>query len=443
MKIVWKKLSQVIPYDRNPRLNDGAVAAVAASIREFGFRQPIVVDAQCEIVAGDTRYKAAQQLGLDKVPVVVADDLTPEQIRAYRIADNKTGELAAWDFDLLATECSELKDADFDLSLLAFSDKELAQILKDSVLHPQPLATPAVEQAANAAVEGLSPRSHAQAPPVVVEPGSRIEPGFAVKPGLCDPDDVPARPNEPDDVDDPPLPPATTQWGDLWLLGEHRLLCGGTRSPDYLDRLLDGAAVHLVYVDPPRNGRDAGYGEANPCFEGLVRGGLANAAGALVPGGTFYIWGGDRGADKYQSVLTAAGLHVAQTLIWVTPRELFSTCHFKPKHRWCFYGWRHGADPRFFGPNDVPDVWWVEKKCPRDRLHSIAQPVDFAVRAMQWSSREGENVLDLSGQAGSTLIAAEMTARRAFLIEGDPYDCDVIVRRWERFTGRQAQRQPA
>jgi ParB-like chromosome segregation protein Spo0J len=193
---LWK-LEKVKPYERNPRQNDAAVDAVAESIRRFGFRQPIVVDAEGVIVCGHTRYKAAQKLRLAEVPVHVAKDLTPEQIKAYRIADNKTAELADWDFELLPIELAELQCAGFDMSLLAFDDKELAQLLN---------------------------------------PG--------VKDGLTDPDEVP----EPPDA-------AITQPGDLWILGEHRLLCGDSAKPDDVDRLLDGATIQLCNTDPPYNVR--------------------------------------------------------------------------------------------------------------------------------------------------------------------------------------------
>jgi len=187
-------IARVIPYDRNPRLNDGpAVDAVAASLKEFGFRQPIVVDRDGVIVVGHTRWKAAKKLGLAQVPVHVAD-LTPEQAKAYRLADNQTATIAEWDKGLLPLELADLKEANFDLGLLGFSEDELAKWL-------QP-----------------------------------------VQEGLCDPDDVPAPPDE-----------ATTKPGDLILLGDHRLLCGDSSKPEDVDRLLDGATIHLVNTDPPYN----------------------------------------------------------------------------------------------------------------------------------------------------------------------------------------------
>jgi len=195
MQIELRKPSEIKPYPSNPRINDAAVGAVARSLSEFGWRQPIVVDTDGVIIVGHTRWKAALKLGLKQVPVHVAEDLTPPQIKAYRIADNKTGEWAEWDFDLLPLEISALEGMDFDLSLLGFSQDELTELM---------------------------------APPV--------------NDGLCDPDDIPEPPDE-----------AVTKVGDLYELGNHRLLCGDSSSDEDVDRLLDGAKVHLVNTDPPYN----------------------------------------------------------------------------------------------------------------------------------------------------------------------------------------------
>src|SRR5262245_58949714 len=190
----WE-LSRSRPYENNPRLNDEAVAAVAASIREFGFRQPIVVDADGVIIVGHTRFKGAQHLGLERVPVHVATNLTPAQVKAYRLADNQTATIAEWNYDLLPIELADLQGMNFDLGLLGFSAESLAEIM---------------------------------------DPG--------MQDGLTDPDDVPEPPDE-----------ATTQVGDLWILGEHRLLCGDSSKPEDVDRLLNSAPIHLVNTDPPYN----------------------------------------------------------------------------------------------------------------------------------------------------------------------------------------------
>jgi ParB-like chromosome segregation protein Spo0J len=192
-----RDIKQIKPYANNPRINDDAVRSVAQSIQQFGWRQPIVVDVEDVIIVGHTRWKAARHLGHTQVPVHVATELTPDQIRAYRIADNKLHELSDWNMELLSVELAELQLANFDLSLLGFSADELTKAMGDDA-----------------------------------------------RGGLCDPDDVPAPPDE-----------ATTKPGDLWILGNHRLLCGDSSKPEVLDRLLDGQTIHLVNTDPPYNVR--------------------------------------------------------------------------------------------------------------------------------------------------------------------------------------------
>lgn len=431
MQIETRPLAEIKPYDKNPRVNDAAVDAVAESIRRFGFRQPIVVDAEGVIVCGHTRWKAATKLGLTEAPVHVATDLTPEQIRAYRIADNKTNELAEWNMELLPIELGELKDTGIDWSLLGFDQDALAKLL-----------------------------------------------GGDIKEGLTDPDDVPEPPDE-----------AITRPGDLWLLGDHRLLCGDSGSADDLDRLLDGAPIHLCNTDPPYNVKleprsnnaiAAGlssFGEpgvthhqgfdlhrrpsvakattkklrpkdrplandfvSDEQFDRLLHAWFGNIARVLLPGRAAYIWGGYANCANYPPVLKACGLYFSQALIWVKEHPVLTRKDFMGNHEWCFYCWREGAAHVFLGPNNVPDVWSIKKVNPQSMIHLTEKPVELAVRAMQYSSRPSENVLDLFGGSGSTLIAAEQTGRRAFLMELDPLYSDVIVQRWEKFTGRKAMR---
>ncbi len=730
MKVELRPLSEIKPYPNNPRVNDDAVAAVAASLREFGFRQPIVVDADGVIICGHTRYKAALKLGLEKAPVHVAKDLSPEQIKAYRIADNQTASLADWDYDLLPIELGELQTANYDLGLLGFDQDELAKLLSGELQE-----------------------------------------------GLTDPDDVPAPPDE-----------AITQPGDLWILGEHRLLCGDSSKPEDVDRLLDGAVIHLVNTDPPYNVRleprsnnaiaaglssfsndaaakklKAGQGNAafdiargkikvpgtmhhqgldlarhpekskptgkklrakdRPLandfvtdgeFDRLLDAWFGNLSRVLLPGRSFYVWGGYANLGNYPPFLKKHGLYFSQGIVWdkqhpVLTRKDFMGCfelcqppdtrvltpsgttslgalhdndrvvsysrhnnlvlglregfavrkgerdydgplygvrvgahetwtteghiwsvrttpaakdkwcvylmcdrnrwrvgrtkffttwglglkqrlgkeggefawvlqvcnsrvysstleqivsvqygipttfwtparstlrtrsmidqiydaldldqmersaraclaafgrnvHYpfvaysqtrhKYSHRvsmlqrscnllpevmavpvptggmaveWrpiasidvqpyrgrvhslevdkyshyladgivthnCFYGWKEGAGHDFFGPNNALDLWHVKKVNPQNMVHLTEKPVELATRAMQFSSRAGENVIDLFGGSGSTLIAAEQTGRRAFLMELDPLYCDVICERWYKFTGKEAIR---
>lgn len=428
MQIEQRSLTDIRPYENNPRVNDSAVEAVAKSLQEFGFRQPIVVDSEDVIVVGHTRWKAAQLLGFKEVPVHVATDLTSEQARAYRIADNQTATIADWDFTLLPSELIDLQDAEFDLGLLGFSSDELAKIMGD-------------------------------------EPAD----------GLTDPDEIPEPPDE-----------ASTQPGDLWILGEHRLMCGDSSLEADVDRLLDGATIQLVNTDPPYNVRveprsnnaiAAGNSsftkthhqkfdlarhpeKAKPTqkkmrakdrplandfvtdgeFDLLLAAWFGNIARVLDPGRGFYIWGGYANCANYPPVLKAMGLYFSQSIIWDKQHPVLTRKDFMGAHEWCFYGWREGAAHVYLGPNNATDLWHVKKINPKSMVHLTEKPVELAVRAIQYSSRTGENVLDLFGGSGSTLIACEQTGRKAFLMELDPPYCDVIVQRWEQFTGKQAER---
>ena len=450
MKIEHRALSAITPYEKNPRLNDDAVDAVAESITRFGFRVPLVVDEAGVIVCGHTRFKAAQILGLDKVPVHVAKDLTPDQIRAYRIADNKTAELSSWDMDLLPLELADLQEAGIDWSMLGFDEDALASMLAGDVA-----------------------------------------------PGLTDPDAVPEPPDDP-----------ITRPGDLIILGDHRLLCGDSASEADVDRLLDGAVIHLVNTDPPYNvkveprsnnaiasgvtsfsrredlqcqrsktergkkdrerierkhhqkfdlarhpekSKPTGKMRAkdrplindfvsDEAFEGMLLAWFGNMARVLSPGRGFYIWGGYANCGNYPPALKACGLYFSQSIIWDKQWPVLTRKDFMGAHEWCFYGWKEGAAHHWFGPTNATDLWHVKKIAPPSMVHLTEKPVELATTALGYSSREGENILDLFGGSGSTLIACEQTNRRAFLMEIDPAYCDVIMQRWEEFTGKKTER---
>ncbi len=297
--------------------------------------------------------------------------------------------------------------------------------------------------------------------------------------------------------DEVPEPPdeAVTQPGDLIVLGDHRLLCGDSGSATDVDRLLDGQSIHLVNTDPPYNvkveprsnnaiaaglssfqapearrggklkhhqgvdlARHPGKAKATTKkmrakdrplvndfvsdeeFEKLLQAWFGNIARVLLPGRGFYIWGGYANCGNYPPVLKASGLYFSQAIIWDKQHPVLTRKDFMGAHEWCFYGWREGAAHVFLGLPNATDLWHVKKVNPQSMCHLTEKPVELAVRAMQYSSRPGENVLDLFGGSGSTLIAAEQTGRRAFLMELDPLYCDVIVQRFEKFTGRKAER---
>jgi DNA modification methylase len=354
-------------------------------------------------------------------------------VKAYRIADNQTATLAEWNYDLLPLELKDLAGMNFDLSLPGFDASDLATILDPD--------------------------------------GTQ---------GLTDPDDVPLPGDE-----------AITQPGDLWVLGNHRLLCGDAGEAADVDRLLAGALVDLVCTDPPYNVRveprsnnaiaaglssfpasDAHRGlmhhqsfdvarqgvksattkkmrpkdrplandfVSDEAFEKMLRAWFGNIARVLVPGRCFYIWGGYANCGNYPPVLKACELYFAQAIIWVKEHPVLTRKDFMGNHEWCFYGWREGAGHHFFGPPNATDVWSVKKVNPQSMIHLTEKPVELAVRAIEYSSRAGENVADFFGGSGSTLIACEKTGRRAYLIELDALYCDVIVQRYEQFTGKKAE----
>src|SRR5262249_25494786 len=326
MKVELRNLSAIHPYANNPRMNEPAVAAVARSIQEFGFRQPIVVDPSGVIVVGHTRYLAALRLGLKKVPVHVARDLTPAQLKAYRIADNKTAELAEWDHDRLAEELMELQGMDLDLDVTGLPAEELTELLDAEIGR-----------------------------------------------GLVDPDDVPAPPDQ-----------AISQLGDLWLLGEHRLLCGDAGQARDVDRLVAGARIQFVHTDPPYNvkveprsnnamaaglssfapygRRDTGSHppKAQPThqklrakdrplinafvaeeeFERLLRAWFGNLARILEPGRCFLLWGGYGNLGNYPPALKECGLYFSQAIVWDKEWPVLTRKDFLGSFELAFYGWK-------------------------------------------------------------------------------------------------------
>jgi len=357
MHVELRNVADIKLYPHNPRRNDHAVAAVAASIREFGFRQPIVVDTDGVTVVGSTRLKAAIQLGMKQVPVHVAVGLTPAQLKAYRIADNKTAELADWDDSLLVQELAELQKMDFDLDVVGFTADELQELFRAEL-----------------------------------------------EPGLVDPDDVPQPPDEP-----------VTRPGDLWQLGQHRLLCGDSAKPEDVDRLLDGA-VHLVHTDPPYNVKveprsnnaiAAGLssfegtthhqkldvqrhpGKAKPTrkklrakdrplvndflpdveFERLLDAWFGNVARVLLPGRAFVVWAGYANLGNYPPFLKKHGLYFSQAIVWDKEHPVLTRKDFMGCFELAFYGWKEGAAHQFFGPKNAQDLWRVKKVNPQNMVH--------------------------------------------------------------------------
>ncbi len=414
--------SMAAPY--NPRaISDHDLMALGRSMTTFGVVEPIVVNKRTNrIVGGHQRVKAAEGAGVDQLPVVYVD-LDESAEKQLNIALNRiSGE---FDVDKLAGLLSELNLAGADLDLTGFTQVELDELLG----------------------------------------GLQIPDD-----GLTDPDALPEPPDEP-----------STQPGDLIYLGRHRLLCGDSASPDDVKKLLDGQHVQLVNMDPPYNVNveprsnnaiaAAGRGRKhhqnfdlarNPKlkptgkmrardralendfvppeeFERLLRSWFQNASDALEPGRGFYFWGGYANCSNYPPAIKDAGLYFSQAIIWVKEWPVLTRKDFMGNHEWCFYGWKEGA-AHYFNPGitNATDTWTVRKVTPQSMIHLTEKPVELAERAMMYSSRRDERVLDLFGGSGSTLMAAERMGRRALLMEIDPAYCDVIVERWQRHTGEKA-----
>ncbi len=390
---IWP-VGKLVPYDKNPRTHSTEqVNQIAASIAEFGFLNPILVDTTAGIIAGHGRLQAAKQLGLAQVPVVVLDHLTEAQKRAYVIADNKLALNAGWDEDLLRSEMAALAAEDFDLPVIGFSDDELADLLAD---------------------------------PNVVE-------------GQTDEDAVPEAPEVP-----------VSKPGDLWRLGNHLLLCGDSTVLANVERALGGMLADMVFTDPPYN---VDYGNAakdkmrgnkrtimndnlGEGFEKFLYDACVNML--TVCKGAIYVCMSSSELHSLQKAFTDAGGKWSTFVIWAKNTFTLGRADYQRQYEPILYGWKQGTDHYWCGARDQGDVWFVNKPV-RNELHPTMKPVELVERAISNSSKSRDIVLDCFGGSGTTLIACEKLNRQCRMIELDPKYVDVIVKRWEEFTGRKAE----
>jgi site-specific DNA-methyltransferase (adenine-specific) len=390
MQIQEVAVEALIPYAKNSRTHsDAQVAQIAASIKEFGWTNPILIDGTKGIIAGHGRLMAARKLGYSKVPVIELKDMTESQKKAYVIADNQLAMNAGWDMDLLKIEVADLNEDGFDLELLGFDSKML-----DSLLAPE------------------------------------------VTEGLTDEDAIPEVPKEP-----------KTKLGDVYILGEHRLMCGDSTSIEAVEKLTDGL-VDILVTDPPYNVNYEGATKDklkimndsmdDEQFRQFLRDAFVAADAVMKQGAVFYIWHADSEGYNFRGACRDAGWKVRQTLIWAKDSMVMGRQDYHWKHEPCLYGWKEGSAHLWAADRKQTTI--IECKKPRvNDIHPTMKPVELMEYQILNNTKGQDVVLDLFGGSGSTLIACEKTGRKARLMELDPKYCDVIVKRWEDFTGKKAE----
>lgn len=380
MNIIEKPINEVIPYEKNPRINDNAVPAVMKSIDEFGFKVPIVIDKNGTIVTGHTRLKAAKKLGMKTVPCIVADDLTPEQIKAFRLADNKVAEAAEWDMELLNEELDGI--IDIDMSDFNFGD------ITDS---------PSSED-------------------VVEDDGENIE--------------LPSEPK--------------TRLGDIWMIGRHKLMCGDATSEDVLKRLMGGDKVDMYLTDPPYNVAYEGKTEdkltiqndsmEDSAFYQFLVDSFVAADSVMNEGAAFYVWHADSEGYNFRGACRAVEWELRECLIWNKNTMVLGRQDYQWKHEPCLYGWKGGAAHNWYSDRKQTTVIDMNKP-NRNAEHPTMKPVQLFAYLMENSSKPGDIILDSFCGSGTTLIACEQMGRVARVLELDSKYCDVIVERYINLVG--------
>jgi DNA modification methylase len=391
LAIAWRSLGDLIPYARNPRTHsDAQVAQIAASIREFGWTNPVLVDGENGIIAGHGRVMAARKLGLERVPVIELAHMSEAQKRAYVLADNQLALNAGWDDELLRLELADLSEVGFDLGLIGFGEGELERLLAGG------------------------------------------------KEGLTEDDEAPALPEQ-----------AVTQPGDVWVLGEHRVLCGDATVLADVERVLGGQLADMTFTDPPYNvdyansPKDRLRGKHRPIlnddlgsgFEAFLLDACTNIL-SVTKGGT-YICMSSSELHTLQRAFTAAGGKWSTFVIWAKHTFTLGRADYQRQYEPILYGWPAGHERYWCGARDQGDVWFIDKPARND-LHPTMKPVALVERAIRNSSKSRDIVLDSFGGSGSTLIACEKAGRQARLVELDPKYCDVIAQRWQDWAGAEA-----
>lgn len=389
-------IDRLIPYARNSRTHsDEQVAQVAASIREFGFTNPVLIDGEGGIIAGHGRVMAARKLGLADVPCIRLAHLSDAQKRAYIIADNKLALNAGWDDKMLALEFADLQALDFDLALTGFADDDIAELLAELD------ATPEGETEADAVPEVRAA--------VVSQPG------------------------------------------DVWLLGKHRIMCGDSTNAAAVQTLLGGGMPHLMVTDPPygveydANWRCDVMPESNSGKGGRATGKVMNddradwrEAWALFPGEVAYVWHGVKQCADIVAQLAGCGFEIRDLIVWGKHSLVIGRGHYHSKHETCWYAVKKGGTGHWQGDRKQTTLWSIDKPHKSETGHSTQKPVECMRIPIENNSKAGDEIYEPFSGSGTTIIAAEQTGRRCYAMELSPTYVDVAVRRWQQFTGQQA-----
>jgi DNA modification methylase len=374
MKLETLRLTDLVSDPNNARRHDQKnLDAIKGSLTQFGQRKPIVVQGTT-VIAGNGTLEAAKQLGWEKIEVVrVPEDWTKDQAKAFALADNRTAELASWDEMVLAAQVIELKEAGFEVADFGFE-----------------------------AIEPL------------------------IDPNAIDEDEVPSLPDE-----------AITKVGDLWKLGNHKLICGDSTEVHLVEKLMGESKADMIFTDPPYGVDYEGiHNDDKAGLETLLRDVFANYVIASKPGASIYVFHSDRNADIFHSVFRKF-FHFSSMVIWAKNSLTLSRTDYQSQHEPCLYGWVNNGSHSFYGDRKQVSIWRFDKE--RVEGHTTPKPVALVARAIANSSKSGDLIIDLFGGSGSTLIACEQTNRSARIMELDPKYCDVIVKRWENLTGQKAE----
>lgn len=388
MEIIYKKVSELVPYINNARThNNEQVDQICASINEYGFTNPLLIDEKNSIIAGHGRLLAAKKLKMKEVPCIVLCGLTEAQKKAYIIADNKLALNAGWNDELLKIEFENLKELDFDLNLTGFSADEIDEILGEGKKE-------------------------------IVEDDFDIEP-----------------PEEP-----------KAKLGDIYRLGNHRLMCGDSTKEEDVKKLVGEQKMDLLITDPPYNvDYEGGSGmkiqndnmSGEDFYKFLVKA-FTNANIFLKDGGAFYCWYASKEVVNFHTALEDSGFTVKQELIWNKNSMVMGRQDYQWKHEPCLYGWKETGSHEWYSDRKQVTVIDWDRPIKAD-LHPTMKPIGLFDYQIKNSSKEGDNILDLFGGSGTTLMSCEQNKRNAYIMELDPKYVDVIINRWEQFTGKKAE----